>query len=133
MHKVSKINWNSEDKIVIEVENSKEVFETDFVICTFPPGVMKKYHEHIFNPRLPEEKIQAYNQICPGAICKYFVEWKKPWRQSNTTPIMIAWDRKDLENINLPQDWIKGCFEIVWICAWHCLKKAKITKICLKK
>ena len=26
---------------------------------------------------------------------------------------MIAWDRKDLENINLPQDWIKGCFEIV--------------------
>ena len=135
-HRVSKINWKNESddkKIVIEVENCKEVFETDFVICTFPPGVMKKYHEHIFNPRLPEEKIQAYNQICPGAICKYFVEWNKPWRkESNTTPIMIAWDRKDLENIDLPQDWIKGCFEIVNIDPFGTLMMLWIVGDCAK-
>ena len=41
------------------------------------------------------------------------MEWTIPWRDSNDTPIMIAWDKQDLENIDLPQDWIKGCFEIV--------------------
>ena len=41
------------------------------------------------------------------------MEWNIPWRDSNDTPIMIAWDKEDLKNIDLPQDWIKGCFEIV--------------------
>ena len=83
----------------VETSNKQEKFEAEFCICTFPPGVINKYHRQIFNPELPIDKIEAYQQISPGAVCKYFVEWKKPWRDLNSSPIMIAWDKDDLMKI----------------------------------
>ena len=74
---------------------------------------MKKCHQKVFSPNLPKDKIQAYNQINSGILGKYFVEWNKPWRKSNEEPIMMCWDKHDLEHMELPKDWVKGCFEIV--------------------
>ena len=108
-HKVENISWN-ESKIEILANN--QIFQADYCICTFPPGVIQKFHENLFTPKLPENKIEAYKSICPGAVAKYFIEWDKPWRPKNDSPIMIAWAKSDIKSMKLPEDWIRGIFEL---------------------
>ena len=107
---VETIFWN-EKEIKIRSKNG-EIFTCDFCICTFPPGVIQKSHETLFDPKLPQSKIEAYNSICPGAVSKYFIEWDEKWRDKNDHPFMFAWSKNDIEEMKLPKEWIKGVFEI---------------------
>ena len=61
---VSKIEWN-ESGCVVKTRNS-EIFHADFCITTLPPGVINNFHEKIFEPKLPDDKVKAYDAVNPG-------------------------------------------------------------------
>jgi hypothetical protein len=134
-HKVTQIDWSAKP-VIVKCADEKKEFNADFVISTLPAGVIRRFHKNIFIPDLPEETVQAYEQIRPGAVGKYFVEWNQSWRQAgrNDHPIMFAWSQSDLEEMELPGQWIKGVFEasaedpfgtlmIIWIVG-DCAKAA---------
>lgn len=53
-------NANTVDKVVIECvtpEGHVEEYDADFVICTLPLGVLKRFHQQIFYPGLGEDKV----------------------------------------------------------------------------
>ena len=62
-HKVTKIIWNSNENQKMIIVTGETEFEADFCICTLPPGVMNAYHEKIFCPRLPSEKIEGDSKM----------------------------------------------------------------------
>ena len=57
---VETIFWN-EEEIKIRSKNGK-IFNCDYCICTLPPGVIQKSHETLFDPKLPQSKIEAFNR-----------------------------------------------------------------------
>merc|ERR1719461_961806 len=72
--------WNQENQVKIQCQNGA-IFNCDYCICTFPPGVIQKFHNSLFDPKLPSKKLEAYNSICPGSVSKYFIEWNEKWRE----------------------------------------------------
>ena len=79
-HEVTKIIWlESLDGVKIMV--GQDEYLADFCISTLPPGVMNRFHQNLFEPKLPQSKIDSFASINPGAIGKYFVEWKQNWRE----------------------------------------------------
>ena len=79
-HEVTKIIWlESLDGVKIMV--GQDEYLADFCISTLPPGVMNRFHQNLFEPKLPQIKIDSFASINPGAIGKYFVEWKQNWRE----------------------------------------------------
>ena len=78
-HEVTKIIW-SEKLDDIKIIVGQEEFLADFCITTLPPGVINQFHQNIFEPQLPKSKVDGFASISPGALGKYFVEWKEHWR-----------------------------------------------------
>ena len=86
-HEVLNIIWSGDQ---IKTKTSKGDFQSDVCIVTFPPGVINHFHEKLFHPNLPESKLKGYASFNPGAVGKYFIEWKENWREKNNHPIMLA-------------------------------------------
>lgn len=118
-HVVKKIQWSNNvksdsiDQVCLDVEFEGGVhrFQADFVICTLPIGVLKKFHKHMFVPPLSRSKISAIENIGAGQVAKYFVEWGTSWRNDTDKDfsIMLAWMETELKaKKNFPQDWVKG-------------------------
>ena len=63
------MNKNNQNLII---KTGETEFEADFCICTLPPGVIKEYHEKIFYPKLPSEKIEGDTKMqIPDTSPKY--------------------------------------------------------------
>ena len=120
-HIVKKIEWNNnvseketESEMVcidVEFENDAHKFTADYVICTLPVGVLKKYHIDLFSPPLPKSKVDAIDHIGAGQVAKYFLEWDTSWRndKDNDISIMLAWTEEELQDEkSFPRDWVKG-------------------------
>jgi len=59
----------------VEVETSETVYKADFVIVTLSLGVLKTEAEKMFDPPLPEKKMEVVNRMGFGTIAKVFVEF----------------------------------------------------------
>ncbi|CAO1433033.1 unnamed protein product [Diamesa serratosioi] len=113
---VTNIKWNPEldgDKIKIRCSDDT-TYEADHVICTASLGVLKKHHQTLFTPQLPEAKLKAIEGISFGTIGKVFLEFEKPfWPMDRSVwcGYSFLWTQTDLEDIRgTRKEWLEGIF-----------------------
>ena len=112
--KVTNIKYNTNDvnsKAVITC-NDGSTYEAKHVIFTPSLGVLKKYHESLFTPALPEQKVLAIKLYGFGAAGKIFLEFDDPFRIKEGEPFVayqFLWldaDKEEVKTTN--REWLLG-------------------------
>ncbi|XP_014299343.1 spermine oxidase [Microplitis demolitor] len=107
--KVIEIKFD-ETPIKVTTADGEEHF-ADHVIVTPSLGVLKKNYNKLFNPLLPENKLNAIKNLSFGGTAKIIIYYENPWWLND--PIFgrsIYWtekDRKELEN-DPQKKWMLG-------------------------
>lgn len=90
---VSQIQWNTvgqaEPQSVGCVDGS--LYHADHIICTLPLGVLKNFSNFLFKPALPQEKMQAINNLGFGNPVKLYLSYKRPvesWLKTSLRPLL---------------------------------------------
>lgn len=68
--------------VTVDANGNSEVFEADMVVVTVPLGVLKQ-NGIIFNPPLPQEKLDSINRLGFGLYDKVFVDFAAPIETDN--------------------------------------------------
>ncbi|XP_043266526.1 uncharacterized protein [Venturia canescens] len=76
---VTKINYNNPDGAIRVVTKNGDEYVADHVIFTPSLGVLKADHEKLFNPPLPESKVDAIKAIGYGSVAKIYLKYEEPW------------------------------------------------------
>ena len=86
--KVTRINWNG-DLAVVRTESGL-AFDADYVILALPLGVLKETHMSLFEPRLPQQKMEIIEHLGFGVMDKIFLEFEEAfWDTEN--PHQVWW------------------------------------------
>ncbi|XP_078264161.1 spermine oxidase [Rhinoraja longicauda] len=95
-------------RVRVECEDC-EFIPADHVIVTMSLGVLKKYHETIFHPHLPEEKVSAIRMLGISTTDKIFLEFEEPFWSPECNSIRFVWeDDAESESPAYPHDlWYK--------------------------
>lgn len=94
-------NWLKGDKVGITTADGSS-YEADHVIITPSVGVLKATHERLFSPPLPDQKVDAIENIGFGAILKVILHFPERWWQENAAWAFI-WtpaDKEKLKEVN---------------------------------
>lgn len=79
--KVTNIDYTG-NSVKVHTSDGQE-YLADHVIVTTSLGVLKKDHESLFNPPLPESKITSIKNLGFGTACKLFMNFEEPWWEYN--------------------------------------------------
>lgn len=80
-------------------------FYCDHVICTVPLGVLKETSNTLFSPNLPEYKLESIENLLFGTVDKIFLEYERPFLNSDISEIMLLWDEpNEISNEELEND-----------------------------
>ncbi|GBP00766.1 Spermine oxidase [Eumeta japonica] len=97
-HKQKKKHSNC---VEITCENG-EIFYANHVICTMPLGILKEEASKLFEPALPNYKMESIDRLLFGTVDKIYLEYERPFLNPDITEIMLLWDsppnKDDLEN-----------------------------------
>ncbi|XP_069779661.1 spermine oxidase isoform X2 [Narcine bancroftii] len=95
-------------QVCVECEDCEFIL-ADHVIVTMSLGVLKKYHETMFRPRLPQEKVSAIQMLGISTTDKIFLEFEQPFWSPECNSIQFVWeDDAEDETLAYPQDlWYK--------------------------
>ncbi|KAM6269885.1 spermine oxidase [Porphyrio hochstetteri] len=133
-----------EDKgsdVFVECEDC-EFIPADHVIVTVSLGVLKKRHETLFHPRLPEEKVMAIEKLGINTTDKIFLEFEEPFWSSECNSIQFVWeDEAESESLTYPEElWYKKIcsFDVLYpperyghvLSGWICGEEALIMEKC---
>lgn len=80
--------------VQIECENGT-IFEADHVICSIPLGVLKKHGQTMFEPSLPQYKLESIDSLLYGTVDKIFLEYDRPFLNAKVSEIMFLWEHID--------------------------------------
>lgn len=78
---VQEINYNNNDHYVQILTEDGDIYQSEFVLITVPLGVLKS-REIIFNPQLPQWKLDAIDRLGYGLLEKIILIWNQPWWNS---------------------------------------------------
>ena len=107
-HRVTAIDYNN-DLTHVQTANGKK-FQADHVISTMSLGVLKKYHESIFDPKLPSNLITAIENISFGAIDRIKLDFAEPfWDLNDPGLLIVQTEDKLISNISR-SNWFKHIF-----------------------
>lgn len=104
-------------------------FECDHLICTLPLGVLKKCHLSIFEPLLPQRKMNSIENMGFGTVNKIFVEYDQPFWDKDWEGISFFWQPDQLKEISkedpVNAEWLKNIigfytvsFQPNILCGW---------------
>lgn len=133
-HVVTKIRWQSQkcvdqtnpnisdcsdvnNFIEIQCENGKTIL-AEHVICTLPLGVLKAKAKDIFEPPLPNYKLEAINRLMFGTVDKIFLEYERPFLNPGVSEVMLLWDDRGLteeEKLDLSKTWFRKIYSFTKI------------------
>ena len=109
-----KCNLESDDERIIVYCTDGSVYNADHVICTASLGVLKKHHQTLFTPQLPEVKRKAIESIGFGTIGKIYLEFEKAFWPSDVNAwcgYSFLWSQTDLEETRgTSKEWLQGIF-----------------------
>ncbi|KAL7882001.1 hypothetical protein AOLI_G00088500 [Acnodon oligacanthus] len=97
---VKSIHWDVKEKsqgtemshpVKVICEND-EVFEADHVIVTVSLGVLKQQAVTMFEPALPESKLDAIEALGFGVVDKIFLHFSKRFWPEDCAGIQLVWD-----------------------------------------
>lgn len=80
--------------VEVECENGKKFF-ADQVLITIPLGVLKERADQLFEPPLPQYKLDSINRLSFGTVNKIFLEYERPFLLPDLSEIIILWDTDD--------------------------------------
>lgn len=97
-------------------ENGKK-FYADYVICTVPLGVLKEKSTELFQPQLPECKLEAINRLLFGTVDKIYLEFERPFLHPSITEVMLLWEDEPLKasDQDLSNSWYKKIYSFTKI------------------
>ncbi|KAI4496171.1 hypothetical protein M0802_008038 [Mischocyttarus mexicanus] len=112
-------NSSSRNNKVIEIqcENGK-IITAEHIICTLPLGVLKKKANDIFEPPLPDNKLQAINRLMFGTVDKIFLEYERPFLNPGISEVMLLWDDRGLsdeDRQDLSKTWFRKIYSFIKI------------------
>ena len=100
---VTKIDYSGEDgKAKITTHDGRE-FIADHVIVTVSLGVLKEQHETLFNPPLPEYKVNSIKGLGYGYACKIFLAFNDTWfnpENMKNGGYRILWSKEEREELD---------------------------------
>ncbi|XP_034948711.1 spermine oxidase [Chelonus insularis] len=114
-HAVSRIRWKQENQINSRIEitcDNGKTITADQVICTLPLGVLKRRPD-IFEPALPQYKLESIQRLMFGTVDKIFLEYERPFLNPGISEIMLLWDDRELPKQDL-EDLSKSWFRKIY-------------------
>ncbi|KAK7912893.1 hypothetical protein WMY93_013104 [Mugilogobius chulae] len=127
--------------ISVECED-EEWIPADHVIITASLGVLKKNHESMFSPALPEDKVLAIEKLGISTTNKIFLEYAEPFWSPECNSIQFVWeDEAHLEQLVYPEEqWYKKIcsFDVLYpperygymLSGWICGQEALYMERC---
>ncbi|CAH1397538.1 unnamed protein product [Nezara viridula] len=96
---VDKIMWTQKSPdgpraIVATKGNLYE--EADYVIVAIPLGVLKETCESMFDPPLPQEKLNAIRTLKVGNLSKIVLKYKNPFWIKGEGSIRLGWTKEEM-------------------------------------
>ena len=124
---VVNVNWadakNNHTVVICSHLGESKVFNCKHVIITLPLGVLKKFHDQMFNPQLPKSKIDVIQNLGFGKVCKIILFYKEPFWTRGNGGVKVVWDPS---KIQFNKDhWSRSLFAfkefgtnalIAWVC-----------------
>jgi hypothetical protein len=105
-----KKSLKSSKLIEILCENNIK-FYCNHLICTIPLGVLKSKSKTLFNPSLPPHKCEAIDKLLFGTVDKIFLEYERPFLNSDITEILLLWnDVEEEEERSLQDTWFRKIY-----------------------
>lgn len=110
--KVTNIKYNTKDETsnVVVTCSDGTSYSVKHVIFTPSLGVLKKYHESLFTPALPQHKVLAIKNYGFGTVGKVFLEFEQPFWCEQGKPFLayeFLWlesDKKQTKDTN--REWM---------------------------
>lgn len=110
---VSKIRYNQPDGMVkVECEDGSN-YSANHVICTVSLGVLKERHWKLFEPLLPQYKVDSIDGLLLGTVDKIYLEFDKPFWKGDWEGSMLLWRREELKELHedpVNRDWLSSVF-----------------------
>lgn len=88
------------------------IFRAEHVICTVPLGVLKEVHSEMFEPPLPQYKVESIDRLLFGTVDKIFLEYERPFLNADISEVMLLWEYDDGGGDNSPMEtsWFKKIY-----------------------
>jgi hypothetical protein len=126
-HRVIKIKWkdmdnNNQNNAKTNAEvicDNGSIFRCNHVVVTLPLGVLKRDAIALFEPKLPQYKLDSINTLGFGTVDKIFLEYSLPLNSlidENLDEILLLWDSEN----SLDSKWFHKIYSISKITN-HCL------------
>lgn len=108
---VTDLPLDGKGEIVKIVCDENRTFIADHVICTIPLGVLKEKANTLFEPDLPQYKLEAFNRLLHGTVDKIFLEYERPFLNSDISEVMLLWEQHDAyTEQDIKQNWFKKIY-----------------------
>jgi len=100
--------------VCVECSNGKK-FYADVCLITVSLGYLKQHSARLFNPPLPDSKVEAMQRIAMGTCNKIIMEFDGQVLPDGIFRLEMVWDYENFGNEPLAERWFKkiGSFEAV--------------------
>ncbi|KAG6461936.1 hypothetical protein O3G_MSEX012950 [Manduca sexta] len=86
-----------------------ETYFANHVICTIPLGVLKENVASLFQPALPQYKVESIERLLFDVVDKIFLEYDRPFLNPDITEIMLLWESPTVPE-DLADSWYKKIY-----------------------
>ncbi|XP_045449773.1 peroxisomal N(1)-acetyl-spermine/spermidine oxidase [Melitaea cinxia] len=97
--------------VEVVCENGQS-FYANHVVCTVPLGVLKETAASLFEPALPQYKLESIERLLFGAVNKIYLEYERPFLNPDVTEMMLLWDTTQITE-DISQMWYKKIYSFV--------------------
>ena len=99
------------DSVKVVCEDGS-IYYADHVICTIPLGVLKECSKDLFDPMLPQYKLDSIDKLLFGTVDKILLEYERPILNSDISEIMLLWndDVAQEDETDIKSNWYKKIY-----------------------
>ncbi|CAB3254811.1 unnamed protein product [Arctia plantaginis] len=91
------------------VSENGQSFYANHVICTIPLGVLKDKAGTLFEPALPQYKLESIERLLFSTVNKIFLEYDRPFLNPEITEIMLLWESSASQE-DISDSWYKKIY-----------------------
>ena len=74
-------------------------------------GILKRHHETLFTPKLPQPLVEAIQEISFGTIDRIKLDFEEPFWDLNNPGIMFLWNEENEDSVEVNRkNWFKFVF-----------------------
>lgn len=96
------------NNVEVVCDNGKTL-NANHVICTIPLGVLKEQALNMFEPSLPQYKMESIERLLFSAVDKIYLEYERPFLNPDVTEIMLLWESSSTSE-DMANSWYKKIY-----------------------